>query len=30
MILFVALCLGGSVWSVAKWIKGSKSARASA
>jgi membrane protein YqaA with SNARE-associated domain len=30
MILFVVLCLGGSAWSVAKWIRSSKSARASA
>lgn len=29
MIAFVVLCFGGSGWSVAKWIKSSRSARAS-
>ena len=30
MIVFVVLCLGGSGWSVANWIKRSRSARAGA
>lgn len=30
MIVFVVVCFGGSAWSVANWIRSSKSARASA